>query len=68
MKKDNDIQFETEQLLDYYAEKLAECESLTDIYELNWYVKDRVTTMWRDFFADVVETAKVLKDDKESED
>lgn len=63
MKEEHDIQFETEQLLDYYAEKLAECESLTEIYELNWYVKDRVTTMWREFFADVVDTAKNIQKD-----
>ena len=64
MKEDNDIQFETEQLLDYYAEKLAECESLTEIYELNWYVKDRVTTMWNGFFADIIEAAKIAKNNE----
>lgn len=66
-KYDNDIQFETEQLLDYYVERLAECESLSEIYELNWYVKDRVSSLWRELFDTTIEMAKV-KNDEESKD
>lgn len=63
-KYDNDIQFETEQLLDYYVERIAECETLTEIYELNWYVKDRVSSLWREMFDSTIELAKVRYDEE----
>lgn len=63
MKEKHDIQYETEQLLDYYAEKLAECETITEIYELNWYVKDRVMTSWNTFFTDIIEMSKIVKNE-----
>lgn len=53
-----DIEFETEQLIDYYVEKLAECKSVTEVYELNWYVKDRVLSTWNGLFDNVIQVIK----------
>jgi hypothetical protein len=57
---DSDIQFETEHLLDYYVVKLEECQSLAEVYELNWYVKDRIQSVWRDLFESTIEISKEL--------
>ena len=53
-----DIEFETEQLLDYYVEKLSESNSVTEVYELNWYVRDRVLSTWNGMFDNVIQVIK----------
>ena len=32
-------------LVDHYYDELEECETLTDLYKLNWYCKDRLINM-----------------------
>jgi len=32
-------------LVDYYYEKVEECETFSELMELNWYCKDRVMNL-----------------------
>ena len=32
-------------LVDYYYDKVAECKDINELYELNWYTKDRLVNM-----------------------
>lgn len=43
--RENDLRFEMEELTNYYYEKLTECTTLQQAADLNWYYKDRMTTI-----------------------
>ena len=45
-----DIQTELERLIDSYFDDLSECKDLVDVTNLNWYYKDRMMTIIREFF------------------
>lgn len=40
--KREELKEEVTALIDYYYEKVAEVQDLRDLFELNWYCKDRM--------------------------